>query len=175
MPTAKMAGMLASAIISDTVMFKSPTCTQRDIAVANRMARIANLSLEELGKAIFSATCGDDKTIEAMLGTDYKEFHIAGHDLAVSQITCMDSDRLLARKTEFLAEMERIRLKRGLDSVVLMLTDVLLEGTYLMFVGDEDNIRQAFSIKETDENISFLPRIMSRKKQVIPMLSALWG
>ena len=175
MPTAKMAGMLASAIISDTVMFKSPTCTQRDIAVANRMARIANLSLEELGKAIFSATCGDVKTIEAMLGTDYKEFHIAGHDLAVSQITCMDSDRLLARKTEFLAEMERIRLKRGLDSVVLMLTDVLLEGTYLMFVGDEDNIRQAFSIKETDENISFLPRIISRKKQVIPMLSALWG
>ena len=60
MPTAKMAGMLASAIISDTDMFKSPTCTQRDIAVANRMARIANLSLEELGKAIFSATCGDD-------------------------------------------------------------------------------------------------------------------
>lgn len=175
MPTAKMAGMLASAIISDTVMFKSPTCTQRDIAVANRMARIANLSLEELGKAIFSATCGDDKTIEAMLGTDYKEFHIAGHDLAVSQITCMDSDRLLVRKTEFWAEMERIRLKRGLDSMVLMLTDVLLEGTYLMFVGDEDNIRQAFSIKEADENISFLPRIMSRKKQVIPMLSALWG
>ena len=175
MPTAKMAGMLAAAIISDTVMFKSPTCTQRDIAVANRMARIANLSLEELGKAIFSATCGDDKTISAMLGTDYKEFHIAGHDLAVSQITCMDSDRLLARKEEFLTEMDSIRIKRGLDSVVLMLTDVLLEGTYLMFAGDEDNIRQAFGIKETDENISFLPRIMSRKKQVIPMLSALWG
>ncbi len=175
MPTTKMAGMLASAIISDTVMFKSPTCTHRDVAVANRMARIANISLEELGKAIFSATCGDDKTISAMLGTDYKEFHIAGHDLAVSQITCMDSDRLLARKDEFFAEMTQILQKKGLDSVVLMLTDVLLEGTYLLFVGDEDNIRQAFSIKETEENVSFLPRIMSRKKQVIPMLSALWG
>ena len=175
MPTTKMAGMLASAIISDTVMFKSPTCTHRDVAVANRMARIANISLEELGKAIFSATCGDDKTISAMLGTDYKEFHIAGHDLAVSQITCMDSDRLLARKEEFFAEMTQILQKKGLDSVVLMLTDVLLEGTYLLFVGDEDNIRQAFSIKETEENVSFLPRIMSRKKQVIPMLSALWG
>ena len=175
MPTTKMAGMLASAIISDTVMFKSPTCTHRDVAVANRMARIANISLDELGKAIFSATCGDDKTISAMLGTDYKEFHIAGHDLAVSQITCMDSDRLLARKEEFFAEMKQILVKKGLDSVVLMLTDVLLEGTYLLFVGDEDNIRQAFSIKETEENLSFLPKIMSRKKQVIPMLSALWG
>ena len=175
MPTTKMAGMLASAIISDTVMFKSPTCTHRDVAVANRMARIANISLDELGKAIFSATCGDDKTISAMLGTDYKEFHIAGHDLAVSQITCMDSDRLLARKEEFFGEMKDILMKKGLDSVVLMLTDVLLEGTYLLFVGDEDNIRQAFSIKETEENLSFLPKIMSRKKQVIPMLSALWG
>ena len=175
MPTTKMAGMLASAIISDTVMFKSPTCTHRDVAVANRMARIANISLEELGKAIFSATCGDDKTIGAMLGTDYKEFHIAGHDLAVSQITCVDSDRLLQRKEEFLKEMDRIRLKQGLDSVVLMLTDVLLEGTYLIFVGDEENIRNAFGIKETDENISFQPKLMSRKKQVIPTLSALWG
>lgn len=175
MPTAKMAGMLAAAIISDTVMFKSPTCTPRDISVANRMARIANISLEELGKAIFSATCGDDKTTLAMLNTDYKEFHIAGHDLAVSQITCMDSDRLLTRKDEFLYEMERIRLKQGLDSVVLMITDVLLEGTYLIFVGDEDNIRNAFNIKDTDENVSFQHKLMSRKKQVIPTLSALWG
>ena len=175
MPTAKMAGMLASAIISDTVMFKSPTCTQRDIAMANRMARIANIKLDDLGKAIFSATCGDEKTTLAMLNTDYKEFHIAGHDLAVSQITCMDSDRLLARKDEFFYEMERIRMKQGLDSVVLMLTDVLLEGTYLIFVGDEENIRSAFGIKETDENISFQPKLMSRKKQMIPTLSALWG
>jgi len=175
MPTAKMAGMLAAAIISDTVMFKSPTCTQRDIAMANRMARIANIKLDDLGKAIFSATCGDEKTTLAMLNTDYKEFHIAGHDLAVSQITCMDSDRLLQRKDEFLYEMERIRMKQGLDSVVLMLTDVLLEGTYLIFVGDEENIRSAFGIKETDENISFQPKLMSRKKQMIPTLSALWG
>ena len=68
MPTAKMAGLMAAAIISDTVMFKSPTCTQRDMDVATRMARIANLSLEELGKAIFSATCGDDKTVASWPG-----------------------------------------------------------------------------------------------------------
>ena len=175
MPSAKMAGLMAAAIVSDTVMFKSPTCTQRDIDVANRMARIANVSLEELGKAIFSATCGDDKTVDTMLKTDYKEFHIAGHDLAVSQITCMDSERLLERKGDFLKAMREIRKKKGFDTVVLMITDVLLDGTQLLFVGDEDTICQAFNIKGDVENCAFLPKIMSRKKQVIPMLSALWG
>lgn len=175
MPTAKMAGLMTAAIVSDTVMFKSPTCTQRDIDMANRMARIANESLDALGKAIFSATCGDDKTVEAMLHTDYKEFHIAGHNLAVSQITCMDSDRLMARKEEFLGAMRTVRQKKGLNTVVLMITDVLLEGTQLLYVGDEDTIRQAFNIKHDKENAAFLPKIMSRKKQVIPMLSALWG
>ena len=174
MPTAKMAGLMAAALISDTVMFKSPTCTQRDMDVATRMARIANLSLEELGKAIFSATCGDDKTVEAMLHTDYKEFHIAGHNLAVSQITCMDSDRLMARKEEFLSAMETVHQQRGLNTVVLMITDVLLEGTWLLYVGDEDTIEQAFGLRGA-KNSAFLPKIMSRKKQVIPTLSALWG
>ena len=174
MPTAKMAGLMAAAIVSDTVMFKSPTCTQRDIDIANRMARIASVTLEDLGQAIFSASCGDDKTAETMLKTDYKEFHIAGHNLAVSQITTMDSDRLLKRLDEFLAVMTSTREKRGLQSVVLMITDVLMEGTQLLFVGDEDTIRQAFGIKG-EENYAFLPKIMSRKKQVIPMLSALWG
>ena len=177
MPTAKMAGLMAAAIVSDTVMFKSPTCTKRDIDIAQRMARIANISLEELGKAIFSATCGDDKTVEAMLNTDYKEFHIAGYNLAVSQITCMDSDRLMARKDEFLAAMAKVRQQKGLNIVALMITDVLLEGTQLLFVGDEESICQAFNVKPEDasDNAVFLPKIMSRKKQIIPMLSALWG
>jgi len=175
MPSVKIAGLLAAAIVSDTVMFKSPTCTQRDIDMANRMARIANVSLEELGKAIFSANCGDDKSVEDMLGTDYKEFHIAGHDLAVSQITCMDSDRLLERKDEFLSAMRQIRMKRDLGSVVLMITDVLLDGTQLLFVGDEKTICQAFNIRNDGSNCAFLPKILSRKKQIIPMLSSLWG
>ena len=175
MPTAKMAGLIAAAIVSDTVMFKSPTCTQRDIDMAKRMARIANEDLDELGRAIFSATCGDDKSVKDIIHTDYKEFHIAGHDLAVSQITCMDSDRLLKRKDEFLSAMNEIRMARGFDTVVLMITDVLLEGTQLLFTGDDDTIAQAFDIKTPEEHCAFLPHIMSRKKQVIPMLSAFWG
>lgn len=175
MPTTKMAGLMAAAIVSDTVMFKSPTCTQLDRDVANRMARIANISLEELGTAIFAASCGDDKSVESMLKTDYKEFQIAGHNLAVSQITCMDSDRLLKRKEEFLNAMRAVRANHKLDSVVLMITDVLLDGTQLLFVGDEDNICQAFNIENEGENCAFLPKVMSRKKQVIPMLSLMWA
>ena len=101
MPSAKMAGLMAAAIVSDTVMFKSPTCTQRDIDVANRMARIAKISLEDLGRDLFSAASVDEKDVESILRADYKEFHIAGHNLAVSQITCMESERLLARRGEF--------------------------------------------------------------------------
>ena len=174
MPTAKMAGLMAAAIVSDTVMFKSPTCTQRDIDVANRMARIANISLQALGQVIFSASGGGAKSAEEIFRTDYKEFHIAGHNLAVSQVTCMDSDKLLQRKDEFLKLMASIRKEKGFDMVIMMVTDVLLEGTQLLFVGDRETIRQAFNVEDV-EDVVFLPKIMSRKKQVIPMLSALWG
>ena len=177
MPTAKMAGLMAAAIVSDTVMFKSPTCTQRDIDVANRMARIANISLQDLGQVIFSSSAGGGKSAEEIFRTDCKEFHIGGHSLEVSQVTCMDSDKLLQRKDEFLALMSSIRKSGGFDMVILMITDVLLEGTQLLFVGERDSIRQAFNVPESEdaENAVFLPKIMSRKKQVIPMLSALWG
>ena len=174
MPTAKMAGLMAAAIVSDTVMFKSPTCTQRDIDVANRMARIASISLKELGQVIFSASGGGSRSVEEIFRTDYKEFHIAGHNLAVSQVTCMDSDRLLQRKEEFLDLMTDLQKKQSFDMVILMITDVLLEGTQLLFVGDKDSIRQAFNVEDV-EDVVFLPKVMSRKKQVIPMLSALWG
>ena len=71
--------------------------------------------------------------------------------------------------------MGQVRKGKGFDTVVRMMTDVLLEGTQLLFVGDEEIIRQAFNIRELEANCAFLPKIMSRKKQVIPMLSALWG
>ena len=173
MPSANMAGMMAAAILSDTVMFKSPTCTIRDIRTAERMARIANISLEELGKEIFSASTGG-KSVQEMLFTDYKEFHIAGHDLAVSQITCVDSPAMLERKDEFLKLMKKTAKEKKVSLMLLMLTDVLLEGSQIIYIGDDETIHQAFNVIPRD-NTCFLPGIMSRKKQIIPMLSALWG
>ena len=173
MPSANLAGMMAAAILSDTVMFKSPTCTQRDIRTAERMARIANVSLEELGRVIFSASI-DHKTTEEILFTDYKEFHIAGHGLAVAQLTCVDSGEVLKRKGEFLSLMRKHASVKQLDLMLLMVTDVLMDGTQILYVGDDEAIQQAFNRTPKDNEV-FLPKVMSRKKQIIPMLSDLWG
>lgn len=174
MPSEKLAGLMAAAIVSDTVIFKSPTCTEKDRRMAARMARIANESLEELGRAIFSASSGEDRPVGDLLFTDFKEFHIAGHFFGVGQVTCVDSPRLLKRKEELLALMRETMERRGYSMIILMLTDVLLEGTQLIYLGDEDTIRHAFDV-DVRENTVFLPKVMSRKKQIIPMLTALWG
>ena len=174
MPSEKLAGMMAAAIVSDTVMFKSPTCTQRDRNMAERMARIANVSLDELGQQIFSASWSDDKSAREMLFADFKDFHIAGHSLGIGQITCVNSEHILERKDEFIAQMRETSKKNHYDLMLLMLTDVLLEGTQLLYLGDEDDIRMAFS-PDAKNNVVFLPKVMSRKKQIIPALSAMWG
>ena len=172
-PSERMAGLLAAAIVSDTVMFKSPTSTERDRVIAERLSRIAGVSLKELGKEIFSSS-RESKSVEDMLLSDFKEFHIAGHSFAVAQITSVDTTDLFDRRMEFLAEMDRVCREKEYEMVLLMLTDVLLDGTWLLFVGDEESIKNAFSVQPR-EGAVFLPHVMSRKKQVIPSLSALWG
>ncbi len=174
MPSSKLAGLLAAAILSDTVMFKSPTSTDRDRRVAERMARIANVRLDELGQFIFAENSNISKPAEDLILTDFKEFHIAEHDLGVSQITCIGSEQLMARQAEFLTVMRSMMNERGYSILILMLTDVLAEGSYLLYLGDEDIFRQAFG-KELKNHACFLPKVVSRKKQVIPMLTALWG
>ena len=172
-PSERMAGLLAAAIVSDTVMFKSPTCTERDKIVAERMARIAGISLKELGREIFTPS-REDRTIPELLHSDFKEFHIAGHSFAVAQITTVDTTALFDRRKELLEEMAAEAKRKDYQMVLMMLTDVLLDGTWLLFVGDEEAIRNAFSVQPR-EGAVFLPHVMSRKKQVIPSLSALWG
>lgn len=171
-PSPKMAGLMAGAILSDTVLFKSPTCTKRDIAMAERLARIANVSLDELGKSLFSSDAS--KSAEELFRTDYKQFHISGHNIAVSQITCGSSEQFMERKDEFLTVMRELKKQAEFDMVLLMITDVLLEGTHLLYVGDDEVIQDAFQV-EPRANHLFLPGVMSRKKQIIPMLTALWG
>ena len=173
MPSPAMAGLMAAAILSDTVMFKSPTCTKRDVAMAERMARIANVSLNELGKLLFDSSF-DGKSAEDLLHSDFKEFHIAEQNLGVGQITCLDSEDMLQRREEFLEAMRHDQEDHHYDMVILMLTDVLMEGTQLLYVGSDDVIRNAFSAEPKDNSL-FLPKVMSRKKQIIPMLSGLWG
>ncbi len=174
MPSEKLAGLLAAAIVSDTVMFKSPTCTQTDQRMAERMARIARISLESLGSEVFSVADNETRSVRDLFFSDYKDFHIIGHNLGVSQIICVDFEKMLERKEEFLELMRELMEEQDYTMMILMLTDVLRSGTQLLFVGDAEVIRNAFNVAVKD-NTCFLPNVLSRKKQVIPMLSALWG
>lgn len=174
MPGRKLAGLLAAGIVSDTIVFKSPTSTPRDRLMAERMAAIAEIDLDALGKDIFSASSTGEHDLKAMLLSDFKQFQIAGHFLGIGQITCINSADLTARKAEFLSIMEQERLVRGYDMLLLMLTDVLREGTELLITGDEETVEQAFNVKIKEHSV-FLPGVISRKKQIVPALSILWG
>ncbi len=174
-PSEKLAGLMAAAILSDTVLFMSPTCTPRDRRMAERLARIAGLDLEKLGREMFSASTNADKPVAELLSTDFKEFHIAGHDLGIAQITCLEIDKMLGRLPEILSAMEQLKESRGYDMLLLMLTDVLRCGTELVFLGEEDAVKQAFNAEHVTDHHLFLPKVVSRKKQIVPALALLWG
>ncbi len=175
LPSEKMAGLMAAAILSDTVLFKSPTCTPRDRRMAERMARIAGIDLDTLGREMFSANTNTDKPAAELLRTDFKEFHIAGHELGICQITCLDIDGMLTRLPELLSAMEAQKTEKGYDMLLMMLTDVLRCGTELVFLGEEEAIKQAFNTGDITDHHVFLPGVVSRKKQIVPALAAMWG
>ena len=174
LPSQKLAGLMAAAILSDTVMFKSPTCTKRDIAMAERLARIGNITLDEIGHQLFSSSYHQESSLKDIAVRDLKEFYMADQKFGVGQITSYDSDSLMERKAELLKIMEEIAKERGYSFILMMITDVLLGGTYLLYQGPDDIIRNAFQMEPKD-NMIFLPGVMSRKKQIIPMLSDMWG
>lgn len=172
-PGIKLAGLIAGAILSDTVMFKSPTCTEKDKRMAYRMAQLANIDLERLGVEIFSAAANiaqiDPKS---MLFQDFKEFALGDYRVGIGQVTCMDVQDLHTKEQELLREMEAAKEERGLNMLMLMETEIVDEGTKLLFVGDAAKILEdAFGIP-VQENSVFLEGVMSRKKQVVPAISA---
>ena len=175
LPSPNLAGLMAAAIISDTVMFKSPTCTPKDKILAERLARHAGIDCDELGKAMFSRGVSAEMPADDLIRYDMKEFHLGSHTLAVSQITTVDSSAFLARSGEFLQSLEQIRKDKHYDIVLMMITNVLKEGTELLFAGDGEIIRNAFALDEIHGNHVFLPKVLSRKKQILPALSQLWG
>ncbi len=175
MPSPNLAGLMAAAIISDTVMFKSPTCTSRDKLLAERLARHAGVDPEELGRAMFSCGISVDKPVSDLIKYDQKEFHLGSHSLCVSQIMTVDSDPFVARKDEIVRELETVRAEKKYDLAMVMITNVLKEGTELLFAGDTETVCSAFNIDGVPDHHIFLPQILSRKKQIVPALSQIWG
>ena len=175
LPSPNLAGLMAAAIISDTVLFKSPTCTQQDRILAERLARHAEGDLEELGKAIFTRGVSFDKPAADLIRGDMKEFHLGNHALAISQITCVETAPLLKRLQELIDALEYCRIENHYEIMMLMITNVLKEGTELVFAGDPEIIRSAFGVDKIRHHHVFLPHVLSRKKQIVPALSQIWG
>ncbi len=175
LPSPNLAGLMAAAIISDTVMFKSPTCTSRDKILAERLARLSGVDMDELGRAMFSCSASPDKPVTDLIKNDQKEFHLGNHALSISQIMTVDSDGFMVRKDEIIAELEKTRSEKKYDLIIIMITNVLKEGTELLFAGDEEAVRSAFNVDSINDHHVFLPHVLSRKKQIVPALSQIWG
>lgn len=175
MPSPRLAGLMAAAILSDTVLFKSPTCTERDKRIAERLARIAGIDLDTLGREMFSVGKSTDKPASELIHSDFKEFNLGSYTMGIGQVTCLGTEGIMPRLPEFLTEMERLKAENHYDMVLVMLTDVLRVGTELLFTGDGEVIRSAFGLSATEDHHVFLEHVVSRKKQVVPALAVLWG
>lgn len=167
-----IAGLLLSAILSDTVLFKSPTCTVYDKKTAERLAEIAGVDVTEYGMAMLKAGSGiGDMTPAEIAKNDLKEFQIGEYRIIVSQISVMDTAEVLALEPELIDSMNTICQKEGFDMSLVMVTDIIEEGTYLLYAGSPRTlIGEAFH-KDASGNSIYLPGVMSRKKQIIPPLS----
>ena len=163
-------GMLA-AILSDTVVFKSPTTTPEDRATAARLAEIAGVKdMQALGIKMFEVKSDLKGTPAAkLLRQDMKDFDMSGKKVAVAQLEVMDLGALAPRKAELLAAMTEMKAQ-GYHSVLLMLTDIMKEGTELLVITDEPARIQAAIKAAPSDNAVWLPGVMSRKKQMIPGL-----
>ena len=169
----KIAGLLCAAIISDTLMFRSPTCTLQDKMAAGALALIADISIEEFAREMFKAGSNlKDKSPEEIFYQDYKKF-IAEGDVCfgVGQISSMDAEELKEIKERLLPFMVSECGRHGVSRVYFMLTNIMEQSTELLFYGEgsEEMAVNAFKMQPENGTI-YLKGVVSRKKQLIPPL-----
>lgn len=167
--SSQIAGLLLAAIVSDTVLFKSPTATAKDRETADKLAIMAGLDLQEFGMAVLKAGSATTAlSVNEILATDMKEFEIGEHYTAISQISVMDPQPIMAMRAEILVCLEKMARQEQYDMFVLLITDILQEITYLLYWGEPSGLLwQAFG-PPAEDGIFYLPGVMSRKKQVVP-------
>ena len=169
----RIAGLLCAAIISDTLMFRSPTCTQKDKIAASALALIAGIKIEEFAKEMFKAGSNlKDKSPEEIFYQDYKKFIGEGNvSFGVGQISSMDTDELKEIKEKLVPFMVSECGRPDITRVYFMLTNILDESTELLYYGEgsEEMAKTAFQ-KEPKDGTFYLPKVVSRKKQLIPAM-----
>ena len=167
-----IAGAMLCAILSDTVIFKSPTCTPMDIEVAKELAEIAGIEdIEALGMELFTAKSAvKGYSMRDLIFRDFKDFNMSGKKVGVGQLEIVSLSLVEDIQDELQAELARVRSEEGRHTAMLLLTDIMKEGSLLLVESEDGSIVARAFGKGGEEAPHWLPGVMSRKKQVVPAL-----
>ncbi|MCH9739426.1 MAG: manganese-dependent inorganic pyrophosphatase [Epsilonproteobacteria bacterium] len=168
----ELAGMMMCAILSDTVIFKSPTCTKEDTKACKELAAIAGVEdYKALGMEMFIVKSDVlSATKRELVLRDFKDFEMGGNKIGVGQLEVVDLSVFDEMKQELFEAMSELKAEGERHSVLLLLTDIMQEGSQLLVLSNEaDKINHAFEVTLEDKQV-WLPKVMSRKKQIIPFL-----
>lgn len=167
-----LAGMMLCAILSDTVIFKSPTCTKVDVKAVKELAKIAEVEdFKALGMEMFlvkSAVKG--ATPRELTTRDYKDFDISGKKVGIGQLEVVDLSVFDDIKDDLFADLKALKEEGGRHTVLLLLTDIIEEGSQLLVVSEDVSlVEKSFNVKLENSQV-WLPKVLSRKKQVVPFV-----
>lgn len=169
-PDKQIAACLLSAILTDTVILKSPTATEVDAKHVEKLAQILGVDPVEFGMKIFKSRGGDDDvSIEDICSRDSKEFNFGGKKCWIAQYETVDLEGLRGRTDDIAAQVAKIQEEGGYDAALMLLTDIIVEGSDFIAAGDTDFIADAFEISFADGPV-WMPGVLSRKKQVAAKL-----
>ncbi|ERM20021.1 manganese-dependent inorganic pyrophosphatase [Brevibacillus laterosporus] len=170
--TKTIAGLMLSAIISDTLLLKSPTCTEQDVKAAHELAEIAGVDLQSYGLEMLKAGADlSDKTISELISLDSKEFAMGNSKVEIAQVNAVDVNDVLANRAEIEAHLTSIIEKKGLDMFLFVVTDILNNDSVGLAVGRAAKaVEQAFNATLEDNKV-LLKGVVSRKKQIVPVLT----
>ncbi|MGN1402063.1 MAG: manganese-dependent inorganic pyrophosphatase [Bacillus sp. (in: firmicutes)] len=168
----EIAGLMLSAIISDSLLFKSPTCTEEDVAAAKELAAIAGVDPSVYGLEMLKAGANlSDKTGEELISLDAKEFPMGTYKVEVAQVNAIDVNEVLERRSEIEPAIEAAIQEKGLDLFLLAVTDILNSNSTVLALGEETAaVEQAYNVK-LDNGTALLEGVVSRKKQIVPVLT----
>ncbi|MDH9161522.1 MULTISPECIES: manganese-dependent inorganic pyrophosphatase [Staphylococcus] len=168
----KIAGLMISAIISDSLLFKSPTCTEEDVQAAEALKAIADVDLESYGLEMLKAGAStSNKSATDLLTMDAKSFNMGDYTTRIGQVNAVDIDEVFERQEELEKEMLETSANEKYDLFVLVVTDIINSNSKILVVGPEkDKVGTAFNV-ELNNGTAFLPGVVSRKKQVVPQIT----
>lgn len=167
-----VAGLMLSAILSDTLLLKSPTCTDEDIVAANALAAIAGVDLQTYGRDMLRAGANlRDRPIAQLIAADAKEFSMGGAKVEIAQLNAVDVDDVLARQAQLEPAIDDVIAAKGLDLFLLVITDILANDSVGLALGPRAAAVETAFGTTLQANRVFLSGIVSRKLQVVPMLT----